>query len=221
MSFLLFFPPLPEDDGTRLAEMAIEHIGHAIKATWQHSSSLTNFTFPLTLLSINLLLFYLPYVLDVLAQHVSAVQNISLLPWHTTFACQLSQGTSDQSVFYLSLFLLGTTQNTLQSLLKRKTLSLAELSHHTGYWSSHMSSMSLTQLQSTVCQQWKSEADFCKLTTEISCEQNTNKMDAPEQKTESEKKRRVGNIHCTKRRTTVSVRNWDVTLDLRHIEQRL
>lgn len=93
--FLCLFFFLPEGNGTRPAEMAIKHIGHAIKATLQHSSSLTNFTFPLTL-SINLLLFYLPYVLT---QHVITVQNTSLLPWHATFACQLSWGTCDQSVF--------------------------------------------------------------------------------------------------------------------------
>lgn len=97
----IFF--LPEDNGMRPAEMAIKHIGHAIKATSQHSSSLTNFTFPLTL-SINLLLFYLPYVLT---QHVITVQNTSLLPWHATFACQLLWRTCDQSV--ILFFLLGTT----------------------------------------------------------------------------------------------------------------
>lgn len=90
----IFF--LPDHNGSRPAEMAIKHIRHAIKATLQHSSSLTNFTFPLTL-SINLLLFYLPYVLT---QHVITVQNTSLLPWHTTFAYQLSWRTCDQSVFY-------------------------------------------------------------------------------------------------------------------------
>lgn len=85
ISFMqIFF--LPEDNGTRPTETAIKHIGHAIKATSQHSSSLTNFTFLLTL-SINLLLFCLPYVLT---QHVITVQNTSLLLWHTTFACQLS-----------------------------------------------------------------------------------------------------------------------------------
>lgn len=94
---------LPEDNGMRPAEMAIKHIGHAIKATSQHSSSLTNFTFPVTL-SINLLLFYLPYVLT---QHVITVQNTSLLPWHATFACQLLWRTCDQSV--ILFFLLGTT----------------------------------------------------------------------------------------------------------------
>lgn len=119
--------------------MAIKHIGHAIKATSQHSSSLTNFTFPLTL-SINLLLFYLPYVLT---QHVITVQNTSLLPWHATFACQLLWRTCDQSV--ILFFSARDHLKHPHSLPKRQTLSPAKASHHISYLGFHVSSMSLNQ----------------------------------------------------------------------------